>query len=771
MIAFGSKAETLEKLENVIRKAKVLPQIRLNACDWNQHALITKIEQKGWKNIPLIVRSSASQEDTLESSLAGHFVSLTNIQNLDELCEAVDHVIASYGKLSTHDQVFIQPMLQSVCMSGVAFSYDPRTGAPYRVINYDDMSGSINSVTAGKTNALKVYYAHHTQINNHPEPISQIIELLEELESHFGEVCLDIEFAITEKRELFLFQVRPRMAKTAAISVNEHTHVLRSIESKIKELSKPHPYLHGSKGIFGIMPDWNPAEITGVRPRPLALSLYKDIITDNIWAYQRENYGYRNLRSFPLLIHFHGLPYIDVRVSFNSFIPSVLNDQLAEKLVNYYLVKLEKEPHLHDKIEFEIIYSCYTLDLPQRLNELKEAGFSSTELDHLSSCLRLLTNRIIDPENGLCSRDLQKIKNLEDRFVKICSSSLNTISKIYWLLEDCKRYGTLPFAGIARAAFIAVQLLKSLVHIGILTPEETDAFLASLNTMCSNMQKDRWQLHKNDFLARYGHLRAGTYDILSPRYDEAPDYYFDWDNESAPIKNSSQFVLRATQRKQIENILHEHGLQHDVASLFEFIESAIEGREHAKFLFSRSLSEALRLIKQLGDEYGLTQEECSYLDISDIKRLYSCSLDIKSLFMESLARGKKLHACAKEVILPPLIRDFKEVWSFNLTQTEPNYVTLKKASGSVCLLESSEANISGKIVMISSADPGYDWIFIHPIAGFITMFGGVNSHMAIRSAELGIPAVIGAGELLYHRWSQAKILEMDCENKIVKVIQ
>ena len=56
------------------------------------------------------------------------------------------------------------------------------------------------------------------------------------------------------------------------------------------------------------MPDWNPAEIIGVRPRPLALSLYREIITDAIWAYQRHNYGYKNLRSFPLLQDFEGLP-------------------------------------------------------------------------------------------------------------------------------------------------------------------------------------------------------------------------------------------------------------------------------------------------------------------------------------------------------------------------------------------------------------------------------------------------------------------------------
>jgi len=34
------------------------------------------------------------------------------------------------------------------------------------------------------------------------------------------------------------------------------------------------------------MPDWNPAEIIGIKPKMLALSLYKELITDNIWAYK-----------------------------------------------------------------------------------------------------------------------------------------------------------------------------------------------------------------------------------------------------------------------------------------------------------------------------------------------------------------------------------------------------------------------------------------------------------------------------------------------------
>ena len=132
------------------------------------------------------------------------------------------------------------------------------------------------------------------------------------------------------------------------------------------------------------MPDWNPAEIIGIKPRPLALSLYRELVTDAIWAYQRDNYGYKNLRSFPLLVSLHGLPYIDVRVSFNSFVPRDTKSDFAERLVNYYVNRLLTQPNLHDKVEFEIIFSCYTLDLPERLSVLGDYGFSGDDIASLA---------------------------------------------------------------------------------------------------------------------------------------------------------------------------------------------------------------------------------------------------------------------------------------------------------------------------------------------------------------------------------------------------
>ena len=143
----------------------------------------------------------------------------------------------------------------------------------------------------------------------------------------------------------------------------------------------------------------NPAN--GIRPKQLAMSLYREIITDCIWAYQRDNYGYRNLRSFPLMVDFGGLPYIDVRVSFNSFVPAELEETISDKLVNYYMQRLAADPSKHDKVEFDIVFSCYTLDLPERIQVLREYDFSEEEIQAIIDALRNLTNQIIDHETGL----------------------------------------------------------------------------------------------------------------------------------------------------------------------------------------------------------------------------------------------------------------------------------------------------------------------------------------------------------------------------------
>jgi phosphohistidine swiveling domain-containing protein len=655
-------------------------------------------------------------------------------------------------------------------MAGVAFSRSPG-GGPYFVINYDDRSGLTDRVTAGVGNNLETFLCLKSRPEACPPLLAPVIALISELETLLGCDAIDVEFAVGDDEQLYLLQVRPLAVDRRELAADAKVNAaLADVARKVELLSRPHPYLHGSRAVFGVMPDWNPAEIIGVRPWPLSLSLYRELITDAIWAYQRDNYGYKNLRSFPLLVSFHGLPYIDVRVSFNSFIPSDVPDDLAGRLVNYYIARLLSEPHLHDKVEFEIIFSCYTLDLPKRMRRLAEHGFSAEDLAELSGALRRLTNRIIHGDTALWRGDRAKVDLLARRLPTICNAKIDKISRIYWLIEDCKRYGTLPFAGLARAGFIAVQLLQSFVEVGVLNAEEAATFMASVDTVGSRIGQDFAQLPKADFLARYGHLRPGTYDILSPRYDEAPDLYFDWSSARPTASASPRFALSIEQLRRIEQLLKEHELDIDVLSLIEFIRAGIEGREYAKFVFTRSLSDALSLIRELGEDHGVSAEDCAFLNYDAIRTLYSESAPVREVLLESVAHGRERHALTRNLVLPPNITSPDEVFAFYLPPSQPNFITRKSVTAPVASIGDPPESFAGRILFVPSADPGFDWIFTRGISGFVTQFGGANSHMAIRAGELGIPAVIGAGEALFRRWQSARKLCLDCTNQKVLVI-
>ena len=642
------------------------------------------------------------------------------------------------------------------------------------MINYDDTTSSTESITSGTCSVSKTEYIAHQLIKVEGWQ-KQLIECAQEMMSLFNMTALDIEFAFNQQGDLFVFQVRPLNINHSALEQSDKQSIeLNCIYKKVSRLSQPHPYLLGKTSIFGVMPDWNPAEIIGIRPKPLALSLYKELITDNIWSHQRSNYGYRNVNGFPLLVVLGGSPFIDVRLSLNSFIPADLEQPLAEKLVNFYLHKLQNHPELHDKIEFKVVFSSYSFDIDQRLEELNHAGFSQVEIQSIKLSLLDLTNNLLSDNANVWQHDIELIETLRTKQRQIQHSQLNKIEKIYWLIEDCKRFGTLPFAGLARVGFIAIQLLESLVTIGAITRLDVQCFLNSVSTISSEMLDDFRQLDKTTFLEKYGHLRPGTYDILSARYDEDPDRYFNWSKSLITDDfEQSNFPISLEKLNTINSLLIKNGFKIEAVGLFNFIKKAIEARELGKFVFTKSLSDCLVIIEQLGHSLDVPKENMAFTDIKDLLKLYSTSFSANALVQSSIKLGMENFQLAKSINLPPLICQPNEVLHFSLLDGEPNFITQNCVSGIVVQGDviDKKHEMLNKVLFIESADPGYDWIFSQGIAGFVTKYGGCNSHMAIRAGELNIPAVIGAGELLYQKWQKAHKLSFDCANKKVEILQ
>ncbi|MDD2656644.1 MAG: PEP-utilizing enzyme [Patescibacteria group bacterium] len=789
-IEFGTKAETLKKLIPCVNKSVIDDLVIFSVREWKlKQEEIIKTIQKYFEG-KIVVRSSALNEDCLIKSNAGHFTSVLDVDSKDRIniIEAVEKVIFSYGDNDENNQFFIQTFLEDVDISGVIFTRDINTFAPYITINYDDKTGLTDTVTSGKGINTKTFVIFRKKLfNREKDKFNVLYEAILELEKLFENDALDIEFVYKENK-VHLLQVRPIVFSSDVkknIDIDLISGTLDHIYNKIKELNLPHPDLYGDNTVYGVMPDWNPAEMIGIKPRPLSLSLYRELITDNVWAFQRDNYGYKRLRSFPLLVSFAGHPYIDVRVDFNSWIPKKLDDKLSHKLANFYINKLKNNPGSHDKIEFDIVYTCYTFDLENNLQELLENGFGVDEVHKIKESLLYITQDIIgsNGKEGLYKEDLKKIDILEKRRKSLLNSSLSNVNKLYWLVEDCKRYGTLPFAGIARAGFVAILFLDSLVKLEVISVDQRKLFMSSLNTVTKELSNDvkflkNGKIDRENFLKKYGHLRPGTYDIMLESYSENFEKYFDSSvsNMEGILSKSipEYFKLSKEQNVKLNNLLQEHNLNISVTDFFSFIKEAIEGREYAKFAFSKSVSEILSLIKKYGKNYNFSSGEMSFVEISTIMKFYStvAYFNESELLSKEIERNKSFFNFYKYLKLPYLINKPEDVFSFYLDGIEPNYITTNVVEGEITLIDSSTKieDISGKIVFIENADPGFDWIFSHNIKGLVTMYGGANSHMSIRSAELNIPAVIGCGSVLFEQWNKVKLLNIDCASKRVVVI-
>ena len=786
----GTKAQSLKRLEEVVTRSKIAPQVNFTVAEWNEKSEeIIRDIQFEFNSNNVIVRSSAISEDGFDSSNAGAYVSILDVDvTIKKVIRgSITSVIDSYVDKNLANEILVQPMIKDVCISGVVFTRTLSESAPYYVINFDDSSQDTDTITGGSSKDHKTLVILRNNVLDLgdlvPKAMRGLIFALQEIETLLDFNALDIEFAIGLDGEVHILQVRPLTSHKYQIE-SDHS-IFEAIDSciiKFKSLQNSSPFVVGKSAIFGVMPDWNPAEIIGTKPYSLSFDLYRYLITDEVWATQRAEYGYRDVRPQPLLVSFSGHPYVDVRASFNSFIPATLNDELAGRLVDYYLLRLRENPHYHDKVEFEILPTCYAFNFDRWRGKLAEGGFSNEEIEQLRDGLRSITKNALSRTQD----DLRTIDTFRARFESIKSSDLPTLDKALAMLEDCRRYGTLVFAHLARSAFVGVTLLKSAVDAKVISQAAMDSFFNSIETVAHEFINDAKKVADNEeywsaFVDRYGHLRPGTYDITSEAYaDNIEKFLRPVVNQLKAGKNEQMQENNEwlNERKLFSNAFSKLDIVEENNSVEDFLRGAIEGREYAKFIFSRNLSSALDLISEYGKIHGLNRTQLANISLGSLFTLRSGNISSEDVFTWLRDESKSYstsHEKTKRIELPPLITSEADFNIFMYPTSRPNYVGSGRISAKVATLNSDDFDLEHsfldhKILLIPQADPGFDWIFGHNIAGLVTMYGGGNSHMAIRANEFGICAAIGVGEALYKSLSCASIIEVDATNRKIKVI-
>jgi glutamine kinase len=767
---FSTKAGTLQALSQLLSRAYLCNQFVISASDWllDEARIVDRIIEQ-FALQPLAIRSSAANEDGLTDSQAGVNLSLINIDPVREnIGVAINSVFSSYQNALIDDQVLVQPMVADVDVSGVILTRDLDTGSPYFVINYDDFSGRTDTVTSG-VESKTVLVRRSTPDALRSARFRELIACAQEIEAVTGHHELDIEFCINKDDQVYILQVRPLAARKNWTFIHDDkiNAALANVQETIERYRKPVPGLVGETTIFGEMPDWNPAEIIGNTPRPLAFSLYRNLITDHIWADARASMGYRHI-DHPLIVDFSGRPYVDVRLSLNSFLPPSIDDQVAEKLINHQIAKLHNRRDLHDKIEFEIAVTCRDFSFRETRADLVGSGFANTEIDDLEIGLKEITYNALKSRSGMMASDLANARRLLlEQNAEPGASPLDHIRK---QLDSCRESGTLPFARLARHGFIGILLLRSLVKRGVFSPKDVEHFMRGIHTVASDLVADMHALGVDNisrevFLQRYGHLRPGTYDILSERYDEQPDLYLGHGGRKIAAE-ITPFEPTAAQRRAVGRLLGEAGYEITTDELLLYIVDAVKAREESKFAFTRCLSDILVAINNVGQSHGLSRDDLSFFQIDEL-----LGGDIRRMKTDLPAR-RDAYNLSRAIRLPHLIRGPEEIDVVRLPLGHPTFITNRTVTAANLRLTAHDVlDIDNKIVLIESADPGFDWVLSHDIKGLITCFGGANSHMAIRCAEFGLPAAIGCGERLFDQLSASPVTELNCGARLVKPIE
>ena len=786
MIEFSTKARTLLSVEQCINKAKFCKSYAFSVIDWQTKPRLILSVIEGQFTQQVIIRSSAQREDSEQASMAGAFDSVHDVdsKNSGVLSEAIDTVIASYGEyVNEQDEVLIQNYLQNVTMSGVIFTHDLNTGAPYYVINYDDESGRTDTVTSGAgdtSRTLYIYRKYSEKIQS--SRFTHLLNVVKEIESQSLFPSLDIEFAQVKQGDFYILQVRPLAVRTNwNRDIENHVDIiLQQIQCFYTLEAQKKPRLSGEYSIYGEMPDWNPAEIVGTRPRPLAKSLYEYLITDSIWAEARAEIGYKNLSDQHLMVTFGNKVYIDVRKSLNSLLPYCVSDELSEKIINTGLNRLVEDPSLHDKIEFDVICTCGTFNTDTQVKNLVP-NLTKNETQLYAGLLEDLTRSFLQNRDILIDGNLRKIDKLNELRRTLLETQENgAIHTVKILLDDCKTLGTRPFAILARLGFVGESLLRSLQDIEIFSEARTEQFKLSIGTVLTDFLKQIERVQSDEsqmpnFLESYGHIRPGTYDILSFRLaDHIESYLNNYKGKKHSTQGMTDFFLTAEENVAINNHLEDLNFKLSPKQLMLFIEQSIKGREYSKLVFTRNISDILELLASWGDNVGLNREELSFIHIDtllgSLKQTHND--ETENYFRLNSKENREEYVMSEGIHLPFLITRTSDLYIIPLLKSVPNYVTKKKVIAGVFFLsghEISKFNGAGAIICIESADPGFDWIFLSPIVGLVTKYGGANSHMAIRCAELGIPAAIGCGEQIFNRVINTYRISLNCAEEKIEI--
>lgn len=682
---------------------------------------------------PLAVRSSASAEDSAETSFAGQNRSFLNVMNEKSLREAVRDCFASFfrdnskayreffaqgasGKMNVVLQEMVQPKF-----AGVFFSDDPVS--PDRGWLLEVIEGLGEDLVSGKVTPgrLRKNGDHSNLPHGFTEKQGTEVATVGQAVSDALNFPVDMEWAFDADGNFFVLQARPI---TASASSTKTDFSSRELDRLRKEHS---PTTVWDGQTF--------AEWSGL-PSLFTFSLWRRAFSPHhAFGNALRELGYRGFSDQEwktddsLLERVFGRAYVNLT-------------RLSDLYYGDIPYRIEPRPRPHTKFD------------TSKLNLMSFVHFPGAAWSMVRVAWNLSTKR-----KAYYQRCLEELSLFKHRFSRPFTTTnlteFSTETLIAQIAAECEEFSTRTLHWPMVLVILTEATTQNLRQLtkSVLGEVEADRKIREwmgrgLHTVTFEMQQEFTRAcsspaHRKDFLARYGHRGPGEMDLSHPRWFELGEQAFTpsantrvWQDHSADVEAD----IHSIPSFKREMILEE----------WRLLKKLLETREAWKMELLKPYAWLRLLLNELGNRVGLGSKiHFIYLEEILDKKLLSQTQERGDLLRQRQAEDKEF----RKFSLPDTLSlaDLEEVLNGSLSkatsQSDGEPLSPGIAFGEVRfvsdpLLENLSEWPDNVILAAVSTDPGWTPLFAKA-KGIIVERGGVLSHCAILSREMGLPAIGG----------------------------
>ncbi len=701
------------------------------------------------------IRSSANLEDGANTSFAGMFTSILNIDNFNDFREGFfecmlskysDSVISycqanKINPFSIKLNIIIQQMIDAE-HSGVCFSLNPLTGNAKEMV-VESIAGLGENLVQGLVSPNRYIINWYDNViqaseekseNSISEPMMQkLIEISLEIQKYYGKPQ-DIEWAI-KNNELYILQARPLTAIHFDTKYDWTNADLKDggISS---EITTPFMYSLYEYAFETTMPKY--LESVKISPNYKVEKWFTHFLYYSYWNISAAKDGVKKIPGFVELDfdqdlgtepNYKGKGHI-TKIGLKSVIQGIRILLALKKSINNTISKSKSELELLDDIidKYKNI-DWYKLDNKTLIERIKKLFF-----DDYLKVEGSYFNVIYDNSNNTTL--------FKDAFAKKNKNNNISYLKLITGLQNLSHLQpSFHLWGISRE-------IVSRTNVFEYYKNNTSAYIA--DEYINGIQIP-FKQQIDEFIDKYGFHSEKELSITEPNWDENPKQVFDTLCSFVLKKDSESIIEQNRKQKEIFDKeffkIKSKKLQKAIINHRYLLWVREEYRDRSSQMYHIIRRAFLSIGKILLAENKLeSAEDIFFLEMPQVINLLKTGENM----LEIIEKNKTIHQSFRNFDKPNEI--FSHPYKFS---TNISHESSTKLSGIACSFGLVEGEVyiaktvsdaekmpEGKIMLTKFTDPAWT-IYFSKIIGLITETGGMLSHGAIISREYGIPAVLG----------------------------